>query len=929
VLLELIHNAMARDSLLSLFADFNRFQNDHAIVYPRGYRHSSWTYESLASFALLFANTLKSRGIRTNDRVLIWAPNSAEWVAAFWSCLLCGAVAVPMDDSASPDFASRVARDSQVKLIVASRNKPTLDPAIPVLVLEDLPDIAAQHRVFVSHSVPRETSKPLFETLSGAPPARQHMAEILFTSGTTAEPRGVVLTHGNFLANLEPIERGMQPYLKYERLLHPLRFVSLVPLSHVFGQFMALFVPPLLGATVVFENSANPGEILRTIKRERATLLIAVPRMLDLLRSAIEREIDSRGWRSWFNKNYATAEMQPFLRRAWRFRRIHRLFGFRFWVFVSGGAALGSDTELFFKRLGFAVVQGYGMTETASLISLNHPFSAAEGSVGKILPGREFKLTEDGEILVRGENVSSGYWEKGSLQQSSENNGWLRTGDLGELDSNGNLKFRGRKKNVIVTSAGLNIHPEDLEAALKKQRAIRDAVVIPINRGQNAEPCAVLLPTPSYTKNLPTVPTEPASSVIPSGEPTVFVGSESRNLSSKSTSTAHQADRQPSSTSSTALNSAIIAANATLADYQQIRTWFIWPEPDFPRTPTGKPRLPTIAARAAELLNVANVVPGFSPASSSSGTTQIDQLARFLSSTSSTSSTSLTSLSSLDRVELLSALEHRYNIEINESAFSEAKSVADLQKLIAQPASQQDTATKNSDAYHYPRWTQREPIRLARLLIYYGLVWPATQLLAHPRIIGRHHLQNLKGPAIIISNHVTRRADIGLILAALPARFRHHLATAMGDKFLRRMRTPPHEWFFARRWAYQIGYFLVTALFNVFPLPQFSGLRQSFRFAGESTDRGYSVLVFPEGEVNNSADGRMAPFQSGIGLLAENLALSIIPMRLDGVWRMKKEQRRLARLGEITVHIGAPITFPANTPAIEIARHLQSLVVSL
>jgi long-chain acyl-CoA synthetase len=871
---------MARNSLLSVFADFERFPSGRAIVYSRGYRHSSWTYETLASTAALFANTLKSRGIRTNDRILLWAPNSGEWVAAFWACMLIGAVAVPMDDSASPDFAERVARDSQVKLIVTSRNKSPLDLAIPALVLEDLPDIVAQHGVFVSQTVPRETPKPIYESLSTEPLARQQVAEILFTSGTTAEPRGVVLTHGNFLANLEPIERGMQPYLKYERLLHPLRFVSLVPLSHVFGQFMALFVAPLLGTTVVFENSANPREILRTIKRERATLLIAVPRMLDLLRSAIEREIDSRGWRSWFDKNYAAAETQPFLRRAWRFRRVHRLFGFRFWAFISGGAALASDTELFFKRLGFAVVQGYGMTETASLISLNHPFSAAEGSVGKILPGREFKLAEDGEILVRGENVSSGYWEKGSLQQSSEeNNGWLPTGDLGELDSNGNLKFRGRKKNVIVTAAGLNIYPEDLEAALKKQSAIRDAVVIPITRGQDALPCAVLL-----LRNQANEVEELEAAAV------------------------------------------MAAANATLAEYQQIRKWLIWREPDFPRTPAGKPRLATIAARAAELLNVA---PGFSPAPSSSAPTQTDPLAKFLSATSRTSSNSLASLSSLDRVELLSALEHRYNIEINESAFSEAKSAADLQKLIAQPTSQQHAATKNSDPYHYPRWTQRGPLRLARLIIYYALVWPATQLLAHPRVVGRHHLQNLKAPAIIVSNHITRRADIGLILAALPARFRHRIATAMGGESLDRMRTPPREWFFAKRWAYQLGYFLVTGLFNVFPLPQFSGVRQSFRFAGESADRGYSVLIFPEGEVNNSVDGRMAPFQSGIGVLAENLALPIIPMRLDGVWQMKKEHRRLAGLGEITVHIGAPVTFPPTTPAEEIARQLQLMVSSL
>jgi len=665
----------------------------------------------------------------------------------------------------------------------------------------------------------------------------------------------------------------MQRYLKYERLLHPLRFVSLVPLSHVFGQFMALFVPPLLGATVIFENSSNPAEILRSIKRERATVVIAVPRMLDLLRSAVEREIDASGWRGWFEKNYAAAESQTFLRRAWRFRRIHRLLGYRFWAFISGGAALGSDTELFFKRLGFAVVQGYGMTETASLISLNHPFSAAEGSVGKVLPGREFKLADDGEILVRGENVSSAYWENGSIQQSSgENHGWLRTGDLGELDGNGNLKFRGRKKNVIVTPAGLNIYPEDLEAALKKQPAIRDAVVVPIERGGNAEPCAALLVNATLQND------------------------------------------------STATN-AVAAANAALADYQRIRQWLIWPEADFPRTPTGKPRLALIAARANELLNV---TPGIILASSATDASQSDPLAKLQ------SSTSLSSLSSLDRVELLSALEHRYNIEINESAFSAANSVADLQKLIAVPSEQNSAAAATSNAgYQYSRWTQREAFRLARLVIYYALVWPATQILGHPKIVGRENLKNLNGPAIIISNHITRRADIGLILAALPPRFRHRLAIAMGGESLLRMRTPPRDWIFAKRWAYQLGYWMVTALFNVFPLPQSSGFRQSFRFAGESADRGYSVLIFPEGEVNNSSDGRMAPFQSGIGLLAENLALPIIPMRLDGVWQMKKEHRRLAHFGEVTVHIGAPVIFAHNTPADEVARQLQSLVLSL
>ena len=213
--------------------------------------------------------------------------------------------------------------------------------------------------------------------------------------------------------------------------------------------------------------------------------------------------------------------------------------------------------------------------------------------------------------------------------------------------------------------------------------------------------------------------------------------------------------------------------------------------------------------------------------------------------------------------------------------------------------------------------------------MYYALVWPATQILGHPRVAGRENLRSFRGPVLVVSNHITRRADIGLILGALPPRYRHRLATAMGGESLQNMRRPPRDWFFARRWAYQLGYWLATLLFNVFPLPQLSGFRESFRFAGDSVDRGYSVLVFPEGEVNNSEDGRMAPFRSGIGLLAENLRISIIPMRLDGVWQMKRERRRLAHLGEITVRIGTPVTFPPGASPDEIAHRLESLVRSL
>lgn len=866
---------MPRDSLVSLFDEFKRYANDVAVVQRRGYRRESWTYEKLAAAAMACASELKDGAIRTGDRVLIWGPNSAEWMAAFWGCLLRGAIAVPLDDGSPSDFAARVARGTSPKLIIASRNKTQLDPAIATLKLEDLPDIAKRPRVYVTATVPGQPSRPLYQSLASEPLTRNHVAQIILTSGTTSEPRGVVLTHGNFLANLEALERGIDPYRKFERCFHPLRFVSMVPLSHVFGQFLAMFIPPLLGAAVVFESPSNPAEMIRTVKRERATALIAVPHMLDLLHSCITRDRDARGEAEWFRRAFAAAHGEKFLRRAWRFRRIHRHFGWKFWAFISGGAALSSDTEEFFKRLGYAVVQGYGMTETASLISLNHPFRAAQGSVGRVLPGREFRLAEDGEILVRGENVSRGYWENGQQQPSTEE--WLHTGDLGELDAEGNLRFRGRKKTVIVTPAGLNIYPEDLEAALRKQSDIRDCVVIPHERGANAEPFAVLL---------------------------LSNGRE------------------------TAARAAIDSANRSLAEYQRMHSWIIWPDPDFPRTPTGKPRLSVIAARSTALLSgmqehgqATVAAPDFGGRFSPKSIESVSDLLAKLTIHSSSLDRDL-NLSSLDRVELLSALENRYQVELNETAFAGAKTVADVQRLLAEPSARRTE-------FVYPRWTQRATFRWLRLLVYYTLVWPATQILAHPKIVGRRHLKDVRGPVLIISNHITRRADIGLILAALPPRFRHRLVTAMGGESLERMRQPPSEWLSAKRWAYQLGYGLVVTLFNVFPLPRLSGFRESFRYAGESVDRGYSVLVFPEGDVNNSETGEMAPFRPGIGLLAENLSIPVIPMRLDGVWQMKREGRRLARFSEITVRIGPPVPVSPGTPPDEIARKLESRVRSL
>ena len=356
-------------------------------------------------------------------------------------------------------------------------------------------------------------------------------------------------------------------------------------------------------------------------------------------------------------------------------------------------------------------------------------------------------------------------------------------------------------------------------------------------------------------------------------------------------------------------------ANQSLAPYQHMRRWFLWPDQDFPRTSTHKPR--------TNLIREAVQAQTEQRAAAPSGTLA-DLIARTTGRTPSHLSPDANletdlNLSSIDRVELLSALEDRYQVELSETRFSAATTVGELEQMLHQP-------TARRPAYHYPRWPQRWPITWIRLAVYYLLTWPATLLLGYPKITGRRNLRGLRGPVLVICNHITS-IDPGIILAALPARFRHRLAVAMEGEHLQALRRPPADASFLRRWLDQATYYLVVALFNAFPLPQLSGFRESFAFAGESVDRGYSVLVFPEGALTK--DGKLAPFRAGIGLLASNLRLPIVPLRIDGLFELKQAGKRIARPGAVKITIGSPLTFEPDADPVLIARQLQTAVASL
>src|SRR5215213_9602291 len=634
-----------RETLLSFLDDCRAHGEQTAVAHEAGVRLSRRSYARLASSAFQFARELEARGIGSGDRVLFWGENSPDWIAAFYGCLLRGAVVVPLDLKSAPDFVARVQQQVSAKLLLADEPQPQLN--IPRLALNALSDLISRHSG---------------EPYSAGTINPDTLVQIVFTSGTTAEPKGVCLTHRNLLANIAPIEKEFNRYKRWEKLVHPLRFLCLLPLSHVFGQMMGIFIPQLLGAEVYFSESFKPSQIISSVKKQRINVVVTVPRVLETLREKIKSKLSDEQIRA--------AEGRHFLRNWWAFRNIHRQFGWRFWAFITGGATLESDTETFWRRLGYAVIQGYGMTETASLTSLSHPFRMRHGSIGKPVAGQEVKLSEDGEIMVRGENVSAGYW-KSNGQTITDEQGWIHTGDIGEFGPDGNIYFRGRSKETIVTAAGLKIYPTDLEAALDRQPAIKASAVIPRAAAKGTEALAVLIPRDEHAD----------------------------------------------------LNAAVQRANETPAEFQRIRHWIVWPRSDFPRTP-GTRKI--IKNQIAEAVKMMLAEPGETSAIDESGLAPlslpiISRIARVEPGALSTSANLANDLKldSLGRVELLSALEDQYQIELDEAAITEATTLGDVERIVSQRKSK-------ATAYPYPRWAMRFPVTWIRAIVYHLFLLPLT-----------------------------------------------------------------------------------------------------------------------------------------------------------------------------------------------------------
>jgi len=820
---------VARDTLIDFFRDLSLARGEF-LVHDDGFRSRAYTYGEVGRAARGFAAHLHATGLRKGDTVVVWSENRPEWIVAFWGCLLVGVVVVPIDYRASPDFVVRVAAIVAARLVLVGQDVPPLDaargtvPNAPIWKLHE------------------------HEWRDGDPPdvpiARDDIAEIIFTSGATAEPKGVVITHRNVLANIVPVEREVIKYRKWGTPFYPLRFLNLLPLSHMFGQAMATFIPPMLAGTVVFMRGYNPLEIIEQIKKRRVSVLVSVPKILDVLREHVSRV----GLSGHLAPQDGAQAFQPSGKhvaiRWWIYRRIHAMFGFKFWAFVVGAAPLDSELEAFWKEIGFVVIQGYGLTETAPIVTLNHPFATKSGSVGKPIAGVEMKIAADGEILVRGENVTQGYYHAAAETAQAFEGGWFHTGDIGEIGADGQLYIRGRKKEMIVTPEGLNVFPEDVERVLTHLHGVKDAAVVGAAIGSEERVHAVLVVEPG-----------------------------------------------------TDVEAVVREANAQLQDHQKIRRALVWPEPELPRT-EGTRKLKRAAIRDW-VKSGATVSPA-----AARGADQLQALlAKYAGRTDIPADYSLDQLglTSLDRVELMVALEDAFQTRIDERAFSEARDLGQLRTLVQQSAASDVAPAEPVD---FPSWNRGVLARAVRRVSLPTWLLPLTRAFAWLRVDGREHLAAIDGPVIFAANHQSHM-DTPVILAALPSPLRYRVAPAMAKEFFKAHFFP--EQYGRAAWlTNSLNYYLAALFFNAFPLPQReAGARQTLRYIGDILGDGFSVLIFPEGE--RSESGEIKRFRPGVGMIASRLEVPIVPVRIDGLQNVLRTGWSMAKPGRVRVAFGAPL----------------------
>ncbi len=812
-----------------------RFGSLDALLFKPGFRYQRWSYDRLWRESGQVATLLQSHGLTKGDQAVLWGPNCPQWVLSFLGCLRAGVVVVPLDLRSAPDYVERVVSRIDPKLAFTSRFTPKGDANLGVR------EITFEELEGAIHGLPAPSNVEI---------EPDDLAEIMFTSGTTGDPKGVMLTHRNLTANIEGISQ-------YITCATSSRLLSILPLSHMYEQMGGLFTVLNFGASVTYPTSRQPTVLARTMRERRITTMLLVPQGLELLMNGIEREVRRQGKGAIWEKLLKIAERTPFGLRRRLFGRVHKQFGGKLDFIVSGGAALDPELGRKWELIGVKIVQGYGATEASPVIS-NHTIEERRpDSVGRPLPNVDVEISDDGEILVRGESISPGYWDAPEQTAAAFDGEWYKTGDLGYFDDEAYLHIRGRMKDMIVLPSGQNVYPDDIQAVLNRHPNVTDSAVLGLPRGSSVEVHAALI-------------------LDGSDEP----------------------------------ETVIAWANGQLAEQQRVRGFTVWPDEDFPRTHTLKVKKPVLMD---VLLGNTTVEPSAAAGASTAGSTDgargiLDIIAEVAVLDAAAIKPELTlgddlNLDSLGRVELLSAVEADLGVYLDESQVGPETTVERLTAILEEGAN-------NPPVTSFPAWGRRWWCRMVRGFIQRALMFPVLRVPYGLKITGRENLGSVGSPVIFASNH-SLGLDNPLIIQAIPQIWRRRLAIAGA----------------ARLWRNPVMWVMNPLLGNGFPLAQEGAIRPSLENMGKILDDGWSVLIYPEGEL--TIGGPIKSFMNGTGLVAVEGRLPVVPLRLHIHNLGAPAKFPIFKRGSIEVRFGEPLTFSPATDYQEATNAIEAAVRSL
>ena len=818
-----------------------RFDTRPALIIRPSFRTRTMTYRDLAATVPRAAQVLADAGLAAGDRVILWAVNRPEWGLAFLAVQHAGGVAVPLDVRHTVDFGRKIVQQTDPKIVLASRQTEASARALglPLILIETLPDLARRAQALPAADVHGDA-----------------LAEIVFTSGTTGEPKGAMLSH----ANLISCATAMTQVLTFDPKD---RLLSVLPLSHLYEQVLGFIGPLMVGASVVYPVSRQPAVLVRTFRDFRISILLIVPQGLQLLTSAIERKVDQAGQRARFEQLHRLARRLPRPIRRVLFRSVLGQFGGRLRLIGVGASALEVDVAERWTDMGVEVLQGYGATEMGPVVTFTRPERNVMGTVGEAIPGVEVRIADDGEILARGPGRFQGYWQNPAATAAAiDPDGWYHTGDLGAFTPDGMLTFRGRKKDMLALPDGQKVYPEDVEAVLRQDPRVGDATVVGWPLGATLRVHAVLLLE------------DPA-----------------------------------------AAEDIVRSANAALAPHQQIRGVTVWPDPDLPRTHTLKVRKPEVLARLAAMASpdqpaiVGPAPMGTGPRIDVDPVTAIVASVGALDPASVKPDARLSSdlnLDSLRRVELLGVIEEELGVFVDDDALDPEATVADLIALV-------EAARETKRKPGSWSWPLRPGVRALGLAIQVLLIYPFIHLFYRIRVTGLDRLEGIAGPVLFTPNHCLH-LDNAIILTRLPILTRWKLSVAAAADTI---------------YDNPVQGVLASVIANAFPLAREGGVRKSLELLGARLDRGFNILLYPEGKL--TLGGPLQPFKAGAGLIAVEGGTPVVPVKIvihEMSWIDRRRWPSPLR-GDVELILGDPIWFDADTDHAAATTRLESAVAAL